>query len=40
LILTTRDLPEDLEPFVIERLNSKNRMLLRKEEQREQSSAP
>lgn len=40
LILTTRDLPEELEPFVIERLNSKNRMLLREEGQREQSFSP
>lgn len=40
VILTTRDLPEELEPFVIERLNSKNRMLLREDGKREQSSSP
>ena len=40
LILTTRDLPNVLEQFVIERLNSKNRMLLRVEGEREQSSPP
>jgi hypothetical protein len=38
VIITTRDLPEELEPMVIERLNSKNRMLLRKDGEREQSS--
>lgn len=35
IILTTRDLPEKMEQYVIERINSKNRMLLRPEGQRE-----
>lgn len=37
IILTTRDLPEEMEQYVIERLNSRTRMLLRVEGQREQS---
>ncbi len=40
IILTTRDLPEELEEYVIERLNSKNRMLLRPIGNREQSALP
>jgi DNA repair exonuclease SbcCD ATPase subunit len=37
VILTTRDLPEEMEQYVIERINSKNRMLLRPEGQQEQA---
>jgi hypothetical protein len=40
LICTTRDLPEEMEEYVIENLNNRNRMLLRPEGQREQSSTP
>ena len=40
LICTTRDLPEEMEDYVVERLNNRNRMLLRSEGQREQSSMP
>lgn len=40
VILTTRDLPVVMEEYVIERLNSRNRMLLRVKEDREQSSSP
>lgn len=37
VIITARDLPEEMEQYVIERLNSINRMLLRPKRQREQS---
>ncbi len=40
VILTTRDLPEIMEKYVYERLNSSSRMLLRVEGEREQSSPP
>ncbi len=40
VVFTTRDLPEELEEYVIERLNNKNRMLLRVESEREQSALP
>ncbi len=40
VILTTRNLPEGLEDYVIERLNNKNRMLLRPDGEREQSAFP
>ncbi len=40
IIITTRNLPQEMEEYVIERLNSKSRMLLRPKEQREQSSSP
>ncbi len=36
VVITTRDLPPDMDSYVIERLNSKNRMLLREQGQRGQ----
>jgi hypothetical protein len=39
VILTTRDLPEDMNFLVVERLNSVNRMLLRPEGNRQQATA-
>ena len=40
VIITTRRLPSEMEPHVVERLNNKTRMLLRLESDREQSSYP
>jgi hypothetical protein len=40
IILTTREIPDEMEDLVIERINSINRMLLRPIDYREQSSPP